>query len=160
MNEGDSYILKSFFILEHLLSEYAKNVNEVCYFIHNFTMRITAIIDPKPQITIKVIKLPKSAEIAEEISRRKGNLNEIESEIWRRIDEMELVLKSGRFQCQKCEGKGKISQLKYIREDDFISQEVEYENCDACNGMGFVEISQDILETSNEALRSIKNFFK
>jgi len=159
MDEGDHYILNFFKELKKLMDNYAENVAEISSFIDNIVIRITAKIDPTPQNKLKVFSLPTTEKISMEINKRIGNLQEIKSEMSKKIESMENVLNNGKIPCPACEGKGKVAKKAFIREDDFITPVVEYEKCSTCNGSGFLEISKEILETAKEALKSIKNLF-
>jgi len=50
-----------------------------------------------------------------------------------------------------------IPKIYYGRDGDFITSVIEYEECPTCDRLGFFEISKEILETADEALKSIKN---
>jgi len=159
MDEGDHYILNFFKELKKLMDSYAENVAEISSFIDNIVIRITAKIDPTPQNKLKVFSLPTTEKISMEINKRIGNLQEIKSEMSKKIESMENVLNNGKIPCPTCEGKGKVPKTDIIREDDFITPVVKYEKCPTCDGLGFLEISKEILETAKEALKSIKNLF-
>jgi hypothetical protein len=157
MNEGDIYILNFFNNLKKLMSSYAENIANISSSIDIIIIRITAKIDPTPQNKIKVVNLPTTREISVEINKRIDNLKRIKIETLKRIKDMEKVLNEGKIPCPKCGGKGKIARMHYIRDEGFITSVIEHENCTACNGLGFFEISKEILETANEVFKSIKN---
>ena len=157
MDEGDRYILNSFNNLKNLMSGYAKNIDDISSLIGNIVIRIMAKIDPTPQNKLKAVNLPKTKEIGVEINKRIGNLKGIKIEILKNIKDMENVLNNGKIPCSKCKGEGKIPKIYCERDSDIITPVIEYEECPACDGLGFFEISKEILETANDALKSIKN---
>ncbi|MGC9069577.1 MAG: hypothetical protein ACP5IZ_11500 [Thermoprotei archaeon] len=158
MNAADSYIIDLFDEVKKQLSNYSETIRKISSLIDNNIERMIAKVDPNPQNKLRVLNLPSTTEINKSIENQINHLKNIKDDIIKNIDEVERILRERRLTCPYCNGHGKIPTKKeYIREDDIITPEIKYENCNECDGRGFLEVSNEILENATSTLNTIKS---
>ncbi|OGL42897.1 MAG: hypothetical protein A2042_02010 [Candidatus Schekmanbacteria bacterium GWA2_38_11] len=63
------------------------------------------------------------------------------------LNKGEIMAKNKRIKCKHCDGEGVISKIEDFAADEWVTGEkesmpVEREECEACNGTGYIEVEK------------------